>query len=69
MLTGAFETWKLGDNCGAPEEKEWGNDFYRMDSRFMGKAVVALMSSVPNTNCVILFKPMPHPECRIPWFS
>jgi hypothetical protein len=42
---------------------------YKMDSRFIGKAVVALMSSVPSTNCVTLFNPMPHPECSVLCFS
>jgi hypothetical protein len=34
----------------------------RIDSLFISDAVAALMSSVSSTNCVTLFRPMPHPE-------
>jgi hypothetical protein len=34
----------------------------RIDSLFISDAVAALMPSVPSTNCVTLFRPMPHPE-------
>lgn len=36
---------------------------YNTESLLSGKAVVALMSLVPRTNCVTRFSPMPHPEC------
>lgn len=36
--------------------------FYKMDSLFIGNAVVALMSSTPRMNCVTLFRPIPRAQ-------